>query len=244
MKKWIQVYLLIAFAVLGIAVCLHNEKTSVAKNAAEVIVPGTVVNYEVRHSKNGATYAEVISFHLDGTEHRFTRSTSFGWKPKIGRVRQIVVNPARPSSARVRMASWLEKTVPQAIKQYPQMLVLWFMGCAFFGVGWFSYMYHYEFFRRAIRLKGTVTDYTTQTSSKGGTTYVEIVSFNFDDQPRTVKGNVGMPFKPKMGTMREVGVDPKNPQKARVQGGTWMYLIFAGIGLLLWTGTLFAFKFH
>ena len=112
MKKWIQVYLLIAFAVLGIAVCIHTDKAQTQTSGTEIIVPGTVVDYEVRSPSDeddSTTYAEVISFELNGQTHRFTRGTSFGWKPKIGRVREIVVDPARPSSARVRMWTWVEK---------------------------------------------------------------------------------------------------------------------------------------
>ena len=247
MKKWICVYLMLAFSVLGIGIYIRGGDEQIPAN--EVIVPGMVVNYEAKHSRSSkggtsTTYAEVISFDLNGTTHRFTRSTSFGWKPKIGRVRQIVVNPARPSSARVRMWTWVEKLCPQAIKQYPVIIVLWIMGLAFFGVGFLGYMYQYEFFRRAIRLQGKVTSYETRRSSKGGTSYVEVISFDFDGQTRTVTSNVGMPFKPKMGTLREIGVDPQNPQCARAQGGGWFYLIFAGAGILLWTFTLFADKFH
>ncbi len=243
MKKWIQVYLLIAFAVLGIAVCIHTDKAQTQTSGTEIIVPGTVVDYEVRSPSDeddSTTYAEVISFELNGQTHRFTRGTSFGWKPKIGRVREIVVDPARPSSARVRMWTWVEKVCPQAIKQRPEILFLWFMGLAFFGVGFLGYMYHYEFFRRAIRLQGHVTSYETRRGSKGGTSYVEVISFDFDGQTRTVTSNVGMPFKPKMGTLREIGVDPQNPQRARAQGGVWFYLLFATIGLLMWGVTLFA----
>lgn len=245
MKKWIQIYLLLAVAVLGIAVCTHTEKARTQTSGTEIIVPGTVVDYAVEHSRtskggSSATYAEIISFNLNGTEHRFTRGTSFGWKPKIGRVREIIVDPARPQQARVRMWTWAEKICPQAIKQYPQILFLWFMGCAFFGVGFLGYMYHYEFFRRAIRLQGHVTSYETRRGSKGGTSYVEVISFDFDGQTRTVTSNVGMPFKPKMGTLREIGVDPQNPQRARAQGGNWFWMIFATIGLLMWGVTLFA----
>ena len=242
MKKWICVYVIVAFSVLGIGIYVRSNDEQIPAN--EVMIPGTVVGYESHRKEGDTTYSEVISFNLNGTEHHFTRNLSVNWKPKIGRVRQIMVNPARPSAARVRMWPWLEKIVPQTIKQYPHIFLLWFMGLAFFGVGFLGYMYHYEFFRHAIRLQGYVTSYETRHTSKGGTSYVEVISFDFDGQTRTVTSNIGMPFKPKMGTLREIGVDPQNPQHARAQGGSWFFLLFGFVGMLLWSLTLIADKFH
>ena len=246
MKKWIYVYVVIIFTVLGVGIYIHSDKVSPAQ---ETVVSGTVVDYEARQSRDSrgrtsTSYAEIISFELNGTTHRFTRGTSFGWKPKIGRVRKLVVDPARPHHARVQASSWLEKLVPSTLKQYPVIIMLWIMGSAFFAFGWFQVLYDYEFFRRAIRIPGKVTDYDTQVGSKGNVTYVEVVSYDFDGQTRTIKSNVGMPFKPKMGTMREVGVNPDDIQKARVNSGRWFGVIFALAGLLLWSLLLVADKFH
>ncbi len=247
MKKWIYVYIVLAFSVLGIAIHIHSGEGKLP--AKTVVVPGTVVDYAVKHSRSSkggtsTTYAEIISFELNGTVHRFTRSISTGWKPKIGRMRQVVVDPAHPQQARVQAWKWVEIVFPRAVKQYPQLLVLWLMGCAFFGVGFLGFMYFYEFFRQAIVVPGHVTSYETRRGSKGGTSYVEVVSYEFDGQTHTVTGTVGMPFKPNMGTLRQIGIDPKNIQKARVRNGTWFWLIFAGVGMLLWMLTFFADKFH
>lgn len=245
MKKWIYVYLFIVFAVLTWGICLHKVRMPVH----EIIVPGTVVDYEVRQSRNSkgrrsTTYAEVISFELNGGTHRFARGMSASWKPKIGRVRNVAVDPAHPANARVRMWTWVETLMPYTLKQYPVILFFWVMGCAFFGVGWFLSLSYYEFFRRAILVRGQVTSYRERRGGKGGTSYYEVVSFDFDGQTRTVEGNVGGPFKPKMGTVREVGVDPQNIQKARVRSGVWFGIIFALVGLGLWASILVADKFH
>ena len=121
---------------------------------------------------------------------------------------------------------------------------MWLMGCAFFGLGWFLFLYHYEFFRRAIIVPGRVTSYEERRGAKGGTTYVEVVSYELDGQTCTVSGTVGLPIKPKMGTPREVGIDPQNLQRVRVRSGRWFGVVFMVAGLALWVLIVLADKFH
>ena len=241
MKKWIFFYVLIIFTVLGIGISIHQNKVT----ANEVIVSGTVVDAARRStSKGGTTYAEVISFELNGQTHRFARGFASSRYPKMGRVREVAVNPDNPQQARVRMWPWLEKLMPLTLKQYPVIIFMWLMGCAFFGLGWFLFLYHYEFFRRAIIVPGRVTSYEERRGAKGGTTYVEVISYEVDGQTCTVSGTVGMPFKPKMGTPREVGIDPQNLQHVRVRSGGWFGVVFMVAGLVLWGVIVLADKFH
>lgn len=229
MKKWIVLYIAIISVVIGVSVSRHNdnwEKTA-------VVVPGTVVGAESRRgSKGRTTYAEVISFELNGATHQFARGMSSSGYPKMGRVRQVIVNPANPKRARVQLAAVWEFLFPSTVKNNPTMGFLWLMGGVFFAVGWFWILANYEFFRRAILVKGTVTSFSTRRGRKGGTSYIEEVTFEFDGQQHTVSGIIGKSWKPKIGAVREVGVIPEQ-MRFRLREGQWFPSMFLVIGLVL-----------
>ena len=228
MKKWIVLYLIIVAVVIGVGVYRHAdnwEKTA-------VVVSGKVVDAEVHHSDDGTTYAEIVSFEFQGTTHQLIRSLS-SRRPKIGVVREVIVNPANPKQARVQLATVWEFLFPSIVKNNPTMGLLWLMGGVFFGVGWFFLLSNYEFFRRAIIVQGKVASFHTQTNTKDGTSYIEDVSFEFDGQQHTVSGMIGRSWKPKIGTVREVGVDPQHIDKSRVREGKWFFGIFLVVGLVM-----------
>ena len=58
-----------------------------------------------------------------------------------------------------------------------------------------------------------------------------------------VVSNFKSNIKPKIGTKRDVGLDPDNMQIARIREGLWFFLIFAGVGLALW-GAVFAISMN
>ena len=237
MKKWTILYFIILAVVFGVGIYRHAdnwEKTA-------VIVPGTVVDAKVHRSSDGeTTYAEVVSFEFNGEKHQLTRGFSSSGRPKIGRTREVIVNPSNPEHSRVKLAAIWEFLFPSTIKNHPNMGFMWMMGAVFFGVGWFFLTNNYEFFRRAIIVKGTVTSFSTRRGSKGGTSYVEEITFEFDGQQHTVSGMIGRSWKPKIGTVREVGVDPRDINKFRVRGGKWFFGIFLAIGVLLLLVSAFA----
>ena len=240
MKKWIFLYFVIIFAVLGMGIHIHQDQVTVD----EVIVPGTVVD-AISYQENGeTTYAEVIAFELDGTKHRFTRGETFHWVPQKGRVREVAVNPDNPQQARVRTFPWMEKLISPVLRQYPVIIFLWLFGCVFFGFGWLGSMNYYEFFRRAIIIPGVVTSYTSLPGHKGGTVYQEIVSCEFGGQTRMVRARVATSRKPKMGVTREVGIDPEDTQKAYIRYGMPDEIMFAIAGLVLWALILIAPAFR
>ena len=105
-------------------------------------------------------------------------------------------------------------------------------GGRFFAVGWFWILANYEFFRRAILVKGTVTSFSTRRGRKGGTSYIEEVTFEFDGQQHTVSGIIGKSWKPKIGAVREVGVIPEQ-MRFRLREGQWFPSMFLVIGLVL-----------
>ena len=92
---------------------------------------------------------------------------------------------------------------------------------------------NYEFFKRAIVVPGRVTSFTTRRGGKGRTSYVEEVTFEFAGEQHTVSGLIGKSWKPKIGTVREVGVDLQHIDKSRVREGKWFFGMFLLIGLVL-----------
>ena len=229
MKKWTVLYLIIISVVIGVSVSRHDDNWE----ERALIVSGQVVGAEQRRgSKGSTTYAEVISFELDGETYRFTRDMSSSSYPKMGRARQVIVNPANPRQARVQLAAVWESLFPSVVKNNPTMGFLWLMGGVFFGVGWFWILANYEFFRRAILVKGTVTSFSTRNGRKGRTSYIEEVTFEFDGQQHTVSAIMGKSWEPKIGTVREVGVIPEQ-MRFRVREGQWFPGIFLVIGLVL-----------
>ena len=226
MKKGLCIYLLAVFAVLG-AILYTHQSTSYSD---EVDVTGAVV--DVRPS------SEVIEFHLKGSVHRFSRTISKKQLPAIGSKRLLAVDPADPQKVRVKKGRLFEVLFPRTLKESPLTLFFWLAGCVLCAVGVFWYISYCEFFSRAIIVQGRVTSYKTRHTRKGGVSYIEIVSFNFEGQTRTLFGFFGQPFKPVIGTVREVGIDPNNPQKARLRSGSWIGPVFMLIGLAAWAAAI------
>ena len=226
MKKWIVIYFMLAFLVLYLATVFYQSDTP-AKDM--VIVPGTVVDISTHFSKGRRMYQEIISFEFDQKEYRFKRSVSSSIRPKLGRTRQLIVDPADPNNAHVRTWEWLEKITPQPLRHNPSIMYLWLIGCAFFAAGWFLSVGYYEFFRHAILVPGEVTSFV-----RDGRQYGASVSYSIDNQIKTVTSKFRSNKKPKIGTKCQVGIDPNNMQLVRIKEGLWFFVLFAGVGLLLW----------
>ena len=223
-------YFLIVSVLIGVSVTRHADNWE----ETALLVPGTVVGAEQRRgSKGGTTYAEVISFELDGVTHKFTRGSSSSGYPRIGRQRTVIVNPANPAQARVQLAPMWESLLPQVIKNNPGLGILWGVGSIFFGVGWFCFWRNHEFFRRAIIVPGTVTSFTSKRGHKGGTVYYEEVSFAFAGEQHTVSGTIGKSWKPKIGAAREVGINPDQMDEFRLREGQWFPGLFLVVGLVV-----------
>lgn len=226
MKKWIFVYFIAAFSVLYSATALHKKNAPVPY----VFVPGKVVDTSTHRSGSKTMYSEIISYEFNQKEYRFTRGSSSTIRPRIGRTRQLIVDPQNPSRAKLRTWVWLEKITPQPLRHNPMIMYLWLMGCAFFAVGWFCSMSYYEFFRRAIIVPGKVTSY----ARFAGDQCRAVVSYFVEGKEETVISNFKSNLKPKIGTKYDVGLNPDNMQIARIREGLWFFLIFAGVGLLVW----------
>jgi len=225
MKKWIFVYFILAFSVLYFATFAGRQNAP----ALYVFVPGKVVDTSTHHSGGKTVYSEIISYEFNQKEYRFTRGLSSTIRPRIGRTRQLIVDPQNPSDARVRTWIWLEKITPQPLRHNPMIMYMWLIGCAFFAMGWFCSMSYYEFFRRAIILPGEVTSYAEERGM-----YRAIASYFVDGKAETVVSNFKSSGKPTIGKKCKVGLNPDNMQIARIQEGLWFFLIFAGIGLAMW----------
>ena len=135
MRKWIYIGALIAYTVITLGFFIH------AGTSQEITVPGRVVDSKWnRHvpARTPSTYNEIVSFELNGKTHRFVRKPSSWWKPKIGRTREVAVDPANPMRARTRMAPWLEKVLPDLLKQNPDIFYPWLVGYAAFWI-WFLF---------------------------------------------------------------------------------------------------------
>lgn len=235
MTKWIVGYLLIAFTALGTATYTHWEGEPVH----EFIVSGQVEGYKKSGSGRHRSYYEVIAFEFEGKKHSFTSPFPVAVSPRLGKARQVAVNSAHPDQVRIVLWEPLERTLPYSLKQNTDVLLFWLFGCVIFGIGWFSYARYYEFFRRAIIIPGKVTSYDTRRRSKGRTYYLEIVSYTFDEISSTVTDTVSRYEEPKMGTVREVGVDPQNFRRARVRSNDHSRWVAALFGLGLWVIAIF-----
>ena len=106
-------------------------------------------------------------------------------------------------------------------------------GLLFFAIGWFWIGNNYEFFRRAIIVPGRVTSFSTRRSGKGGTSYIEEVTFDFAGEQHTVSGRMGKSWKPKIGAARKVGIDPDQMDNFRLKESMWMPGLFLVLGLVL-----------
>jgi len=109
------------------------------------------------------------------------------------------------------------------------------VGFGLFALGCFFWIKHIRFFKRAIMLWGKVVDYESYEDSEGTTMYHAVVGYEFDGENRTVVDNsVSSSWKPKIGKIRQVGVDPLNPQDARIYSKIPIGpVISVGLGLLL-----------
>ena len=234
MKKWIIIYVVIIFTVLGVGMAVHQDKVW-----EEVIVSGTVTDFKSYRGKRGTKYEEIISFELNGIGHQLAYRAFWGGKLQIGRVREVAANPEYPNQARVRLGPWLEKLLPPVLKQNLGIIFWWLVGCVFFGIGWFKFVGRYEFFRQAIIVQGKVIAYAGSIFRKYSGGYTEMVSYNFDGQRRTVRADMPSPLKPKIDSERKVGIDPQDMQKVRVYSGTWYCFWDVLWGLIAWSVLFF-----
>lgn len=118
-------------------------------------------------------------------------------------------------------------------------MILALVGLLIFGVsGWCLRSYR-QFFREAIMVPGVITGYKsyqskdTETGNET-TMYRTVVTFEFDNQTRTLTSHSASSIKPKMGKLVHVGVNPTDIQEARIYSkGTIVLLGFMmGLGLL------------
>lgn len=132
MKKWVYICAVFIYTVIAVGLFIYKGKSP------EVIVPGQVVGskWTQHHGKTPDTYSAIISFELNGHTHQFTRKPSSWFKPKMGRVYEVAVDPEHPTHARTLMPFVLEKLLPHAIKQHPDILYPWLVGYICF-VLWF-----------------------------------------------------------------------------------------------------------
>ncbi len=109
------------------------------------------------------------------------------------------------------------------------------IGAICLAIGCIGWGKHILFLQRAIKVPGTISDYTTYID-EGKTMYKAVISYEFDGEPYTITGSGGASWKPKIGKPCWVGVDPKDPQKARVYSRIpmpWGFLVGFGLTFLL-----------
>ena len=110
-------------------------------------------------------------------------------------------------------------------------------GLAFLLVGFVGLYLQKQFFERAIKIVGQVTDYEESENREGKPMYRSVVSYEFNGETRTIVSALRTPWKPKIGAPCQVGVDPINPQHARIYSKTsflffWLFIGF-GVAFLL-----------
>lgn len=109
------------------------------------------------------------------------------------------------------------------------------VGMLFTGVGLLFWFRERNFFKRAIMVRGIVTGISESQSHdsdhKNQTMYSAIVTFEFDGQTRQVTEGSSSSWKPKLGTVRQVGVDPADIQNVRVYS-RFILIMSAGFILL------------
>ena len=132
MKKWIYICAVILYTVVGIGLFIYNGTSQ------EIVVPGQVVDSKWTQHYRLGTYSAIVSFELNGHTHRFAREPSSWFKPKIGQVYEVAVDPEHPNRARTLMPSLLEKLLPSVMKQHPDILYPWLVGYICF-VLWFLF---------------------------------------------------------------------------------------------------------
>ena len=111
------------------------------------------------------------------------------------------------------------------------------VGLVFFISGGTWWYLERKFFKNAIAVKGTVSDYTTETKrgkkGKDVVMYTPVISFYFADQPRKVTGWVSSSEKPEIGKVYELGVNPSNIEDVRIKGEKRIFIYsLLGFGLL------------
>ena len=140
-------------------------------------------------------------------------------------------------------------------KQFPMETI----GALFAAVGGIAFWKEYQFFKRAIIVRGVVTGVSERNEEKwknfrdrahsngmnvpenrprsGGreAVYAPVVQFEFDGQVRQVTGTTYSSFKPKTGTPMKVGIDPQNIEDARLYqiSGLILTAVMAVLGIIL-----------
>lgn len=122
-------------------------------------------------------------------------------------------------------------------KQFPMEAA----GALFAVVGGLCFWSDYCFFKRAIIVRGVVTDYTVR-HERDGTLYSPVVQFEFDGQSRRVTGTTYSSFKPKIGKQMKVGVNPKNIEEVRLYQTSGLILtgVVAVLGLAFFISALYS----
>ena len=105
------------------------------------------------------------------------------------------------------------------------------MGLLLFFVGFIGLYLDRQFFQRAIKVPGRVVDYEESENEEGKSIYRVIVSYEFRGETRTITSAIRTSWKPKIGSIRQIGIDPTDLQRARIYSKIpILWWCFIGIG--------------
>lgn len=131
--------------------------------------------------------------------------------------------------------SWL---FPGKIWENMGLRLVYLIGWVLFLLGGAILIDAWLFFRRALLVEGKITSFETQVTTgkraQKQTMYAEVISFPFENGTRNVTGSVWTLSRPKMGTVRKVGIRPDRKNAFRVYSSI-PYIagsIFGLIGLI------------
>ncbi len=103
------------------------------------------------------------------------------------------------------------------------------LGCLSFVIGFLLLRSHRNFFKQAIIVPGIVTEYIRFEGKNGEgdrcTLYRKVISFEFDGQTHQFTPRSASSFKPKIGTLCKIGVNPNDIQDVRIYS-TFHIVIF------------------
>ena len=106
-------------------------------------------------------------------------------------------------------------------------------GVVFVAIGLWKLYSRHKFFKKAIIIQGVITGYKSYRDD-GTTMYTPIATFEFDGQKRECVDSFSSSWKPTIGKLCKIGVNPNNIEEARIYstGETIFWWVWVGIAVI------------